>query len=510
MLKKLSLITTIIFFTNCGNNDGGDDAVEDGSDALPDMECLSDSDCSNGLDCDGAEVCIDGVCSPGEPIDCSNDDPCTVDFCSEETGGCVHELLDEDGDGVYAREAPDGTPCEGIDCDDSNNEVYPGADEKCDMIDNDCDDDIYDDLYIRESEIRITNALGDSEQASLAFSGSEYGLVWTSQVSVPNSVKYFSRISAEGVKVGEDMIFTNAWSPITSSLVFTGSEYGVVWSAFPDESYEIYFARISEDGVKTGEDTRITNFPGESATYNKKSIAFSGSEYGVVWHDNREGNYEVYFARISADGEKTGDDVMITHFSSSDSRFPAIAFGSSEYGVVWWRHDSDDTYAIYFARISSEGNKIGGNVKVTDLLPRFAWAGVMPSIAWTGSEYGITYSNDFDWEIFFSRVSASGEKIGDDIKISNGRTGTWNSSLVYTGDHYAVAWNDIRDDDWEIYFARFSDTGEKMGEDMRLSNNPGDSVSSSLVFTGSEYAVAWQDKRDGNWEIYFTRIGCME
>ncbi|MEE2750286.1 MAG: putative metal-binding motif-containing protein [Myxococcota bacterium] len=38
-------------------------------------------------------------------------------------------LLDEDGDGVSAAE----------DCDDNNEEVYPGAQERCDGIDNNCD-----------------------------------------------------------------------------------------------------------------------------------------------------------------------------------------------------------------------------------------------------------------------------------------------------------------------------------------------------------------------------------
>jgi len=55
-------------------------------------------------------------------------------------------LLDEDGDGygvddnlAEACDAPDGYVGSGGDCDDEDDAVFPGQDEACDGIDNDCD-----------------------------------------------------------------------------------------------------------------------------------------------------------------------------------------------------------------------------------------------------------------------------------------------------------------------------------------------------------------------------------
>ena len=115
---------------------GPDDA---GSDEPFDGQCRSNADCSNGLDCDGVEQCVDHACMPGEPLDCEDEDPCTMDSCSEDEGGCVNDPLDEDSDGYVAEKAPDGEDCGGTDCDDDNRDAYPGAPMvECSGLDHDC------------------------------------------------------------------------------------------------------------------------------------------------------------------------------------------------------------------------------------------------------------------------------------------------------------------------------------------------------------------------------------
>ena len=45
----------------------------------------------------------------------------------------VEDLTDLDGDGFYAEAGPEQ------DCDDQNPGVFPGAEEFCDYVDNNCD-----------------------------------------------------------------------------------------------------------------------------------------------------------------------------------------------------------------------------------------------------------------------------------------------------------------------------------------------------------------------------------
>ena len=123
--------------------------------------CRSDSDCGDGLACNGIETCNLETysCEAGSPAVCDDNQSCTVDSCIDGDNNnysCNYIPIDIDNDGFSL--------CDG-DCDDSNNMTYPDADDICDAEDNDCDGSI------DESEdtniIRIETTTDDIEEVYL-------------------------------------------------------------------------------------------------------------------------------------------------------------------------------------------------------------------------------------------------------------------------------------------------------------------------------------------------------
>ena len=53
------------------------------------VACLVDADCSDGVACNGAEVCTGGTCQPGTPVVCDDGQACTTDTCTEPSGACA-------------------------------------------------------------------------------------------------------------------------------------------------------------------------------------------------------------------------------------------------------------------------------------------------------------------------------------------------------------------------------------------------------------------------------------
>ena len=76
-------------------------------------------------------------------------------------------------------------------------------------------------------------------------------------------------------------------------------------------------------------------------------------------------------------------------------------------------------------------------------------------------------------------------------------------SIAVSEDYVYVAWEDVRDGDFEIYSKNSTDNGQTWSTDLRLTNDSGDSHYPSAAASGSNIHVTWQDNRDGNDEIYY-------
>lgn len=139
----------------CGNGELGDDEECDDGNHIDGDGCESDctrtcneeSDCQDGVLCNGAERCVADADTGGAqcltasvlpPV------PSPCQYCDESTGR--FELIDADGDGFTAVEA-DG--CGPADCDDTNDSIYPGAPENTVGVDSNCDGEPATDLIIR-------------------------------------------------------------------------------------------------------------------------------------------------------------------------------------------------------------------------------------------------------------------------------------------------------------------------------------------------------------------------
>ena len=137
-----------LIVSGCG--DGGDskpDARSVDASTVDAPTCKDDSDCANGLFCDGDETCDDnGRCVMGQPIVCDDGIGCTTDVCSDERRECVFAPRDADGDGRPDINCVDGNGVPfGDDCDDNDGNRFPTNVEVCDSEghDEDCDPDTF-------------------------------------------------------------------------------------------------------------------------------------------------------------------------------------------------------------------------------------------------------------------------------------------------------------------------------------------------------------------------------
>ena len=151
------------------------------------------------------------------------------------------------------------------------------------------------------------------------------------------------------------------------ALAWSGSEYGVVWQDNRDQASEIYFCRMSTNGQKLGPDIRLSydDHISTAPDIDWAMIPPEGREYGVVWVDDRmvgdrEGDFYPYFARISADGKILGSGVKISNIHATQARISWLNSQSGSgfthyYRVLTHYYDEYSSSAmrqdIYFIRI---------------------------------------------------------------------------------------------------------------------------------------------------------------
>jgi hypothetical protein len=490
-----------------------------------------------------AEVCVTYVASgcadacsgrvvacEGSPDTCRllppgpNDDPCDGTACGLTTHFSYFAVgLPTDGDDDGTPDLADNCPAvinifqldddhdghgNACDCDPADPVSFPGGVEFCDGTDNDCNgtiDDACGNACTSPSAMSSDAAVSDdgavSAAAAVAWSGLGYGVAWHDE-RAGNYEIYFSRRDAFGGATGQERRITvDDGVSAYPSLVWTGSEYGLAWRDDRDGNQEIYFLRLDAEGNRIGNPRRITNASGASGW---PSLVWDGRDYGLAWYDERDGNREIYFTRLHRSGNKIRPDVRITA-DPAESSLPALAWTGKEWGVAWHDQRNGDS-EIYFARLEAEGDKLGDDMRVTNATGTSENAALVS----TGTTFGVVWHDlrDEVWEIYFARLDAMGNKIDFDRRLTQDPAISGWPDVEWSGSEFGVFWHDQRDGTWEIYQTVVDAHGLQVAGEQRLTLEGSGSYQPAVVWDGDAYALAWHDNRDGNLEIYFNRFSC--
>jgi len=501
----------------------------------PEPECDVDADCPGYDNLCGLVICVDTehydgglptlpagavmpprACVPLEPVDCDDQDTCTIDSCVPETGECEHgpATLDSDGDGHRAP-LPGmvaGAPgsC-GDDCDDSSPLAYPGNEELCDGVDNDCNGVVDDDAKftpLTEDPLQISGNIAPAEPGGLAFNGDTYMSIYSGTAS--GFDMYATRLDPEGNKLSpiEEKIGLQNADSYGGPIVWTGDRYGVAWQDRRDGDYEIYFTLLDPEGVKIIADTRLTNSWGFSVNVD---LAWNGSEFVVLWQDDRTGVFEVMAQRVSVDGLPLGGNTTLSP-PGLNNEAPAIASGTQGIGVAWANGDAG-FQSIRFQTFAHQS--LSATSTVIELTNGFTEA-VYPTVAYNLDHYVVSwYDRTAPLKaIYAATVSEQGDVLVAQTPISS--PGSYRSrypQILPLGDRALVLYADDRDNNngYELYSRMINTDLSPLDSEQRLTNAPYDSITPVAAFgPDGTLGILFRDDRSGGaHHVWFMRLGCV-
>ncbi|MBI4723234.1 MAG: hypothetical protein HY769_09640 [Candidatus Stahlbacteria bacterium] len=294
----------------------------------------------------------------------------------------------------------------------------------------------------------------------------------------------------------------------TPSIAVRDSIVHIVWYDYRAGNQEIYYKRSVDNGASWGLDTRLTN--NTAASY-CPSVAVWDSVVHLVWYDERDGNYEIYYKRSVDNGASWELDTQLTN-NTAYSGFPSVAVCGSAVHIVWW-DGRDGNYEIYYKRSIDNGVNWGPDTRLTNTAS-LSW---YPSIAVRNSIVQVVWHdsrNAGNYEIYYKRSVDDGVNWGPDTRLTNASADSYYPSIAVWDSVVHLVWNDARDGNDEIYYLWSVDNGLLWYPDRRLTNATGISQYNSVACWDCSYGydvhVVWTDLRDGNQEIYYKRHHCEE
>ncbi|MBL9021231.1 MAG: putative metal-binding motif-containing protein [Myxococcales bacterium] len=486
------------------------------------VRCVpDDGEGGGGSDPGAISVARTGVCREVNPVNCDDGDVCTLDECDPKDGTCSYEPAskDLDGDGVKGpregAKAGDPDSC-GDDCDDTNDNAFPGNAEVCDGADNDCNGIVDDNAVFIPAGLEpvqvSSRALDLAGSGGLAFSGETYVATYFGSTNGGISA-YKNVLDQAGNPTGETTLTVTPSDSAGGPIVWIGDRYGVLWQDRPNNDYEVYFRLLDAAGgtVVTAPIQVSDGFPRFSIN---PDLGWTGNNFVAVWQDEREGIFDIYGQILDIDGNLVGSDVKMTEAGNLANESPIVAASSEGIGVVWNRSIPNGPSFIQFQTFDFELQPVSDVTEFTDGTTGAAY----PVVVWNDGEYVVAWAN---WKgpskaIYAAVVSQDGTLVVPPKPITDpGANNSRYVQLKALGDRILAVYSDDRDQSvgYEVYARMVSRTLDPIGAELRVTSSPGDSVYPRPAFgPEGDVGILFRDDRPTasgvEQRVWFTRLGC--
>lgn len=281
-----------------------------------------------------------------------------------------------------------------------------------------------------------------------------------------------------------------------SCAMDSAGNFVIVWEDYRNGNADVYGQRFDNTGASLGSNFRIDQNGGSENIYVPR-VSMNENNFVVTWQDGR-GETSIYKRRFSNDGTPVGDEVKVNELDGTENQnYPAIDMNASGNVVITWQ-DNRSPYGIYFQRLNSLGDKIGGNLWVA--------SGIYPDVAVSDdSSFAITYN--YNNNIYYQRFRPSGDSINSPAVISDT---TYNSrqypEIVLDSDNNAIiTWEDRRTGNYDIYAQIVDSAGDTVGGNFKVNDDigTGNQYRPAIATTPSgRFLITWYDYRNSNYDIY--------
>jgi len=342
----------------------------------------------------------------------------------------------------------------------------------------------------------------------------------------------------ENFKINDDTTGTSQRNASISSDL--SGNFTVCWQDDRNDYQDVFAQRFTNDATPIGINFQVnTDTTNQYQFYPEISVADNGSFF-ITWEDHRYSyNGDIFSQSYFSDGTTMGNNSKVNDDVGSENQgYPAIAVDGNESFIVTWTDNREGDENIYGQRFSADGSALGDNFKVNDDNSPVViqWG---PTVAADAQgNFIITWEDlrsGFDSDIYAQRYASDGTPLDSNFLVNYlGANMHYGPQVAcYENGDFIIVWGDAEDggldrslhQDFEknqftdepgnkywtepdVWGQRFSSDGTPLGENFRINDDEGYDYQQNpamAISENGEFIVAWEDNRNGDWDIYYQR-----
>jgi hypothetical protein len=172
-----------------------------------------------------------------------------------------------------------------------------------------------------------------------------------------------ARIDKRGHRQSDRVLTSARGEKSDATITWVGNGYVVAWADARDGNGEIYAARLGTDLSRTGREERITRAPGDASDL----VALAhGDRVWLAWADSREspqdGIADIYVTSVKKQDAKRASDEQRMLSTAAHSRTPALADSPQGPTIAWIEEAPAGSesphgagFGAYWARLDPDG-----------------------------------------------------------------------------------------------------------------------------------------------------------
>ncbi len=220
----------------------------------------------------------------------------------------------------------------------------------------------------------------------------------------------------------------------------------------------------------------------------------------VVWVDKRNGFWDtdIYGQYFDNLGNKIGNNFRVNdEGKGNDNTFPFLAVNKKGRTAVVWNDNREGNYNVYYQIFDENRERVGLNIRVSENSFSGPWPPSFVSINDSG-DFIITWSPLNEVIPYCQLYRKNGEPIGRNFRVSE--RGYRPFPYLNNDKSFWVCW-----DDEYIYLRKFDSLYQPLTPPIRITHHP--NVSGPFIIKDKNNVVwiSWMDIRGGAWEIYGCR-----